>query len=105
MSLYSDNHLLFPLEALPDLRAERDRNWHAVVARVESASSVSLEAAGMVLMLARLCVCGNCNSDSYRAITGCASCARQALKRFRGEDEDLLSLFEEAKTEISSACS
>jgi hypothetical protein len=104
MSLYSDNHLLFPLDALPEIRFERERTWHAAVTRVEGSAPDSLEAAAMVLMLARLCGCGNCNSDSYRAITGCASCARQALKRFRGEDSELVSLLEQAKTEITSAC-
>jgi hypothetical protein len=104
MSLYSESHLLFPLEALSDLRSERDRAWLEMVAAVEGSRSDSLESAAMVLLLARLCGCSTCNSDSYRAITGCASCAKQALRRFRGEDGDLLTLFEGAKTEISSAC-
>jgi hypothetical protein len=104
MSLYADNHLLFPLDALPEIRSERDRVWHAAVTQVEGSAPDSLEAAAMVLVLARLCGCSTCNSDSYRAITGCATCARQALKRFRGEDGELVTLLEQAKAEINSAC-
>ena len=44
--------------------------------------------------------CSTCNSDSFRAMNGCSVCARQSLKRFRGTDQELLSMYHEAKNEV-----
>ena len=51
-------------------------------------------------MMARMSTCATCNADSYRAMNGCSTCARQALKRFRGSDEELVEMFQAAKNEV-----
>jgi hypothetical protein len=44
--------------------------------------------------------CATCNSDSFRAMNGCTSCSKQSLKRFHGQDQELMDLFDETKSEV-----
>ncbi|MCL4561169.1 MAG: hypothetical protein M1281_11200 [Chloroflexi bacterium] len=53
-----------------------------------------------VLMMIRLGGCLSCNADSFRAMRGCTQCARQTIRRFRGNDQDLVEQFKEAQREI-----
>ena len=60
-----------------------------------------MERMAFILMMVRLDGCASCNADSFRAMNGCTNCAKQALKRFRGTDTELIKLFEQAKTEVA----
>jgi hypothetical protein len=44
--------------------------------------------------------CVPCETDSYRAMRGCAACAIQTLRRHKGNDDDLLDAFEQALAEV-----
>ena len=57
----------------------------------------SLEQMAFVLMMARLNNCTTCNADSFRAMTGCTTCAKQSLKRFHETDEALAALYQAAR--------
>jgi hypothetical protein len=92
--------LLFPLRAIPDLAETRGPTWQALVASAIKAGPDSLEQMGFILLMARLNNCTNCSSDSYRAMNGCATCARQTLKRSRETDETLVEIYRATKDEV-----
>ena len=89
-----DTDLIFPPRSIPHLSNERGNVWQKLVAAVERTCPDSPEQMAFILMMARLSNCTTCNADSYRAIHGCAACAKQSLKRFHGSDEELSALFE-----------
>lgn len=99
--IYSeDTHLLFPPAAIPSVRDARGALWQELVDSVLKTPPDSLEQTAILLVLARLNGCTTCNVDSYRALQGCSVCARQALRRFRGSDEDLNDLYRSALQEV-----
>jgi hypothetical protein len=98
----SDTNIVFPLQAISSLCSERGPVWQQLVSTVESSISAGLEQTGFILLMARLNGCGTCNADSYRAMLGCTTCSRQSLKRFHGTDEELASLYFQAKQELDS---
>ena len=98
----SDTYLIFPPKAIQALKDERGESWHQVALLAATASPDHLDRLSFILMMARLNNCVTCNSDSYRAIIGCTACSKQTLKRFRGSDMDLLSIFEASRIEVTS---
>jgi hypothetical protein len=95
-----DTDLIFPPRVISTLSNERSSVWKDLVALAQKSDSDSPEKVAFILMMARLNNCATCNADSYRAILGCSTCARQALKRFHGTDEELVRLFDVARSEI-----
>jgi predicted peroxiredoxin len=95
-----DTDLIFPPRVISTLSNERSSVWKDLVAYIQKADPDSPEKVAFVLMMARLNNCASCNADSFRAIQGCSSCTRQALKRFHGTDEELARLFDEARSEV-----
>jgi hypothetical protein len=95
-----DTDLLFPPHAIASLHDVRDTGWQELVRGVLNAGSTSAEQTAFILMMVRLNGCATCNADSYRAMQGCPACARQALKRFRGTDNELSLLYQSAKAEV-----
>lgn len=99
--IYSEGaNLLFPPAAIPSIGEARGTLWQALVDSVLKTPPDSLEQIALLLLLARLNGCTTCNVDSYRALQGCSACARQALRRFRGSDEDLQKLYRSALQEV-----
>lgn len=96
----SDQEVIFPAKATPTLRGLRGPKWDELVDKVLETEADSLEQLGFVLMIVRILGCSGCNSDSFRAMRGCTRCAQQGIKRFRGSDEELVKLYEKAKTEV-----
>lgn len=97
----SDTEVLFPFRAVPALKGLRGPDWDHLIDEILSESSTQIEQMAFVLMVVRLVGCSGCNSDSYRAMRGCTKCAQQSIKRYRGEDSDLLKLYEKAKQELN----
>ncbi len=95
-----DTDLLFPPRAIPPLQEGRGAAWQDLVADIIRTGSDSPEQMAFILMMARLNNCITCNADSYRAMSGCTACAKQSLKRFHGDDKELIDLFQFAKTEV-----
>lgn len=95
----SDTEVLFPIRAIPGLKGLRGPKWDQLIDFILSDASEN-EKLAFVLMIVRLVGCSGCNSDSFRAMRGCTKCAQQSIRRYRGEDVDLLKLFEKAKLEI-----
>ena len=95
-----ETDLLFPPRVLPALRDLRGGTWQELVTHVLAAGPDSLEQIAFILMMARLNNCSTCNADSFRAMTGCSTCAKQSLKRFHENDEALLALYQTAQAEV-----
>jgi hypothetical protein len=95
-----DTDLLFPPRVIPQLRDLRDPAWSQVVDHATEAGAKDPERLAFVLLMVRLSGCVNCQSDSYRAMQGCTLCASQAIKRFRGSEDDLAKQLAEARQEV-----
>lgn len=93
--------LLFPPRVLPELGEARGAAWRDLVTAVQKTRSDSPEETALVLMMARLNNCPACSADSFRSSHGCETCSKQALKRFRGPDEELVKMFEAAQLEVN----
>lgn len=96
----SDTEILFPMRVTPYLVELRGKNWEDLVSDVLNAPEASLKQLAFNLLLIRLSGCMTCHTDSYRAMRGCTICATQVIKRFKGDDNDLVSYFDRAKMDI-----
>ncbi len=67
-----------------------------------SAPEDSVAQLAFCLVLIRVNGCLTCHTDCYRAMRGCSVCASMAVRRYRGSDEELRALYEDAKWEISA---
>ncbi len=95
-----DTEILFPSRVIPGLRPIRGGDWKVLVDTVISTEPSSLEHLAFVLMMIKLCGCVTCDADSFRGMRGCTQCAKQSIKRFRGDDEELMRLYSEALEEV-----
>ena len=98
--MYTKNELLFPHYAIPRLRDARDGAWGNLVDRVMVLPETHEDVLAFMLMMIRLNGCLPCETDSYRAMRGCVMCSLQTLRRFKGTDDDLLRLYDEACDDI-----
>ncbi len=95
-----DTEMIFPLRVAPALRSQRNAEWQALVDRISSPDADRLDQMAFVLMMVRMNNCLTCNADSFRAMRGCTQCARQSVRRFRGEDRDLIAQFEQSRADV-----
>ena len=98
----SDTELIFPSRIIPGLRSMRGEKWQQLIDAVTEKAPESIEYTAFVLLMARMNGCVSCNVDSYRAMHGCTQCARQSVRRFRGEDQELVAQFEQACLEVKT---
>ncbi len=96
----SDTEILFPMRVAPNLVELRGKSWKHLVSDVLDEPEASLDQLAFNLLLIRLSGCLTCHTDSYRAMRGCTICATQVIKRFKGEDKELVSYFKRAKGDI-----
>jgi hypothetical protein len=97
---HEDAEMLFPMRVVPSLGDLRGVAWKRLVTRISALEEDDTEALAFGLMMIRLSGCLNCQADSFRALRGCTACARQAILRYRGNDPELLRLYEKARKEI-----
>ncbi|MCH7586589.1 MAG: hypothetical protein IIC78_00930 [Chloroflexi bacterium] len=97
---HSDTEILFPMRVAPNLRDLRGGKWRKLVSKVMKEKDASTNQLAFSLLLIRLNGCLTCHTGSYRAIRGCTICASQMIKRFKGNDDDLLYSFEQAKGDV-----
>lgn len=99
-SMYADNELLFPAYVIPSLQQSRGEEWSALVERVSNLPDDSIELLAFSLMMIRIDGCLSCETDSYRAMRGCKACSKQSLRRYRGSDLDLVSVYQKALEDV-----
>lgn len=100
MMYQSDAEILYPSHVTPSLRDIRGDAWSQLVDHVLSSPETDESSLAFTLMMIRLDGCLTCHADSYRAMRGCAACAQQTIRRYKGTDEQLVSAFEEARRDI-----
>lgn len=98
--MYTDNALFFPHHVIPSLRHLRGEQWEKLIARVETLPETHEETLALMLTMIRLDGCLACETDSYRAMRGCASCAQQTLRRFKGDDSELIEMYEDSLRDV-----
>jgi hypothetical protein len=96
----SDTEIIFPMRVASQLRSARGRSWQRLVDRVLASQEGSEERLGFSLLFVRLSGCLTCHADSYRAMRGCTLCAKQTVRRFRGDDSELIALYECALEDV-----
>ncbi len=99
-TMYPTAEILFPLRIAPHLKDLRGPRWRELVSRVASLPETHPDALAFVLMMIRLNECLRCHRESYRYQQGCLRCSTQSVVYFKGTDEDLLKLYEQAQRDI-----
>jgi hypothetical protein len=97
---HSDTEILFPMRVAPLLADLRGDTWRQLVERASAAPATSPPQLAFSLLLIRMNGCLTCHTDCYRAMRGCTQCALTAVRRFRGPDEELVAMYEQALTEV-----
>jgi hypothetical protein len=98
--MYTNNELLFPHHVIPALRKLRGQQWRTLVEQVMKLPENHEESLAFMLMMIRLNGCMACETDSYRAMRGCSACAIQTLRRYKGEDDELVDMFRQALADV-----
>lgn len=98
--MYADNELLFPVHVISNLQHSRGDDWCALVERVSNLPECDIEPLAFSLMMIRLDGCLSCETDSYRAMRGCKACSKQSLRRYKGSDLELLSIYQQALEDV-----
>jgi hypothetical protein len=96
----NDAEVLFPVRVIAALRDLRSARWQQLVEHVIARPENDPDVLAFVLMMIRLDGCLTCHPDSFRALNGCTLCARQCVNRFKGTDDDLLRLWEMARSDV-----
>jgi hypothetical protein len=97
---HEDTEMLFPMRVVPSLADLRGVSWKRLVARIGELEEDEPDALAFGLLMIRLSGCVTCQADSFRALRGCTACARQAILRFRGSDQDITRQYEKSRKEI-----
>src|SRR6185503_4495723 len=98
--MYVNTEILFPNYVIPVLRDLRGDEWRKLIDRIVELPEEDPEVMAFVLLMMRLNGCMECETDSYRAMRGCAMCATQTLRRYHGSDRDLLKLYARAQADV-----
>ncbi len=93
--------LLFPSRAIEPLRKLRGGRWESLISALVELQPTSIERIAFVLLMVRISGCTTCQSDSFRAMRGCVLCSTNTIKRYKGDDQNLIELYDEAKEEIN----
>jgi hypothetical protein len=91
-----ETEVLFPSKAIGSLLKLRSKTWQDLANQVDAQPVQSSEQTAFVLMMVKIDGCVTCNVDSFRAMRGCPACAQLNIKRYKGTDEDLLHLYQQA---------
>lgn len=95
-----DTELLFPIRLIPTLRNLRGPEWANLIDYLAQHDETHPDILALALVMIRVNNCLACHADSYRALRGCTICTHQILIRYRGTDEQLIAMWEEARQEI-----
>jgi len=92
--------LLFPSRAIENLRNLRGERWENLISRLIDLDPTNPDRIGFVLLMVRIGGCASCQSDSFRAMRGCILCSSITIKRYKGNDQSLIDLYNEAKKDV-----
>jgi hypothetical protein len=92
--------LLFPSRAIEPLQNLRGEMWEKLINSLIDSEPMSLDRIAFVLMMVRIGGCTTCQSDSFRAMRGCILCSTTTIKRYKGNDQNLIDNYNEAKLDV-----
>lgn len=98
--MYTVNEILFPAHVIPSLQKLRGEPWRKLVEQIIPLPETDERKLAFMLMMIRLNGCMACETDSFRAMKGCASCTHQVLRRFKGSDDELVEMYEHALKDV-----
>ncbi|MFN8440982.1 MAG: hypothetical protein U0175_09445 [Caldilineaceae bacterium] len=93
--------LLFPAHLIPSLRDLRGEEWRQLVDRVSTLPETHPDCLAFILMMIELDGCLRCNSNNFKFLRGCFLCATQTVQSFKGNDGDLLEMYNKAKHDLN----
>ena len=93
--------LLFPAHLIPSLRDLRGEEWRQLVDRVSTLPETHPDCLAFILMMIELDGCLRCNSNNFKFLRGCFLCATQTVQSFKGNDGDLLEMYNKAKQDLN----
>jgi hypothetical protein len=102
--MYVNTEIMFPPSVIPALRdvLADGADWRALVDGVARLDETEPESLAFSLMMIRLNGCLDCETDSFRAMRGCAACALQTVRRYRGNQRELLKLYKSALHDVKA---
>jgi hypothetical protein len=100
MTQSSEIDLLFPSRAIEPLGKLRGESWEDLIDKLVDLEYKAPERVAFVLFMVRIGGCATCQSDSYRAMRGCILCSSNTIKRYKGSDQNLIDLYNEAKKDV-----
>ncbi len=92
--------ILFPHKSIASLTNIRNGKWRDLTKRVAALPEDHPDSLAFALLMIRQCNCLDCNPDRYKALMGCAACAKRTLMAYKGTDEGLLKQFQKARQEV-----
>ena len=100
--MYVKTEIMFPPCVIPLLRDACGAEWRRLVDRVAALDEAHPESLAFSLMMIRLDGCLGCETDSFRAMRGCAACALQTVRRHRNSERELLKLYKAALKDVQT---
>jgi hypothetical protein len=100
--MYVNTEIMFPPKVIPSLRDACGAEWQCLVDRVTALDETDPQSLALSLTMIRLDGCLECETDSYRAMRGCAACALQTVKRYRTNERELLRLYSAALADVEA---
>jgi hypothetical protein len=92
--------ILFPHKSVSSLSSVRETKWRELARRVAGLPEDHPDSLAFSLMMIRQCSCLDCNPDRYKALMGCAACAKRTVAGYKGQDDALLRAFQKARSEV-----
>jgi hypothetical protein len=100
--MYVSTEIMFPPKVIPSLRDACGVEWRDLVEQVTRLDETDPQSLAFSLMMIRLNGCLECETDSYRAMRGCAACALATAKRYRTTERELLRLYSAALKDVET---
>ena len=94
--MYVRTEILFPPDLIPELRDAGGKDWQQLIDKIIPLEETHPERLALALLMIRLSGCLECETDSFRAMRGCAPCAIQAVHRYRRQERELIRLYKAA---------
>ncbi|MDO9122234.1 MAG: hypothetical protein Q7U31_10645 [Anaerolineaceae bacterium] len=97
----TDTEMLFPMRVIPTLGNARGPEWQKLIDHLSEDQTDDSEKIAMTALVVKLAGCAGCNTDSFRAMKGCTQCAHLIVKRFKGNDAELMRNYQDCHKEVT----